>query len=57
MTGKLTAIGIISMAVLLTGTGCVEAATTAWGRNSSASRGASRQSPRAKAACRLHGLP
>ena len=29
MTGKLTAIGIISMAVLLTGTGCVEAATTA----------------------------
>ena len=29
MTGKLTAIGIISMAVLLTGAGCVEAATTA----------------------------
>lgn len=29
MTGKLTAIGIISMTVLLTGAGCVEAATTA----------------------------
>lgn len=29
MKGKLTAIGIISMAVLLTGAGCVEAATTA----------------------------
>lgn len=29
MTGKLTVIGIISMAALLTGAGCVEAATTA----------------------------
>lgn len=29
MTGKLTAIGIISMTVLLAGAGCVEAATTA----------------------------
>lgn len=29
MTGKLTAIGIISITVLLTGAGCVEAATTA----------------------------
>lgn len=64
MTGKLTAIGIISMAVLLTGAGCVEAATTANTVFKTETEGCmllrSKLTLRwasLSLTCRLHGLP